>query len=269
MTQNTDLLIYNGARVLPEHLIVQVIEHKNGGWDLNPKKEVKVTHIPTGLSASCMDDRSEHRNCYLAKEKLAQLLLQASINTPIDAKVGEVYETRNGGTATVTSLIGDGYRCEHTNGMNYWHNAQGIANLGDIRNRNNLEPTEFDLVKPLIYSGEKAQKGAGATMEDLADAAGILVAHGHDELGKRLLAYSELINQCNQPLSANQVVSKSEIMSILQDANSAPVGKPIYESHAEYEKLVKIILSALRYRGNFNLGLKDSTQALKDAEVHK
>ena len=146
MTQNTDLLIYNGARVLPEHLIVQVIEHKNGGWDLNPKKEVKVTHIPTGLSASCMDDRSEHRNCDLAKQKLAALLLQASTKTKIDAKAGQVYETRNGGIATVISLLGEGFRCEHSNGMNYWHNAQGIANLGDVRTKNCLVPTDFDLV---------------------------------------------------------------------------------------------------------------------------
>ena len=255
MTQNADLLIYNGARVLPEHLIVQVIEHKNGGWDLNPKKEVKLTHIPTGLSASCMDDRSEHRNCYLAKEKLAQLLLQASINTPIDAKVGEVYETRNGGTATVTSLIGGGYRCELTNGMNYWHNAQGIANLGDIRNGNNLEPTEFDLVNLLDHPVDGALKDAGATMEDLADAAGILAAHGHDELSKRLLSQSEALNRQHQSNTANQGLSHPEIMAILQDANSVPVGKPMYKSHAEYEKLVKVILSAIRYQVNLNRGM--------------
>lgn len=64
----------------------------------------------------------------------------------MENKVGNTYRTRNGGSATATSQIGGGYRCDHSNGMNYWHNSLGVANLGDIRTIRNLKPTEFDLM---------------------------------------------------------------------------------------------------------------------------
>lgn len=89
-----------------------------------------------------MRNKSESLNCNWA-------------NKPV--YVGQVFETRNGGRAIVSSTstaqtYADGFRCDHSNGMNYWHNAISIANLGDIRHKNNLTPTEFDLVAAV--SGE-------------------------------------------------------------------------------------------------------------------
>lgn len=43
-------------------------------WVVRPDIGVRVTHVPTGLSAACHEDRSVHRNRVLAMEKLQKML---------------------------------------------------------------------------------------------------------------------------------------------------------------------------------------------------
>ncbi len=45
-----------------------------GGWTLNRKFGITVTHKPSGLSASSESDRSEHRNRAMAMEALQKLV---------------------------------------------------------------------------------------------------------------------------------------------------------------------------------------------------
>ena len=47
----------------------------------------------------------------------------------------------------------------------------------------------------------------------------------------------------NEPVALTQ----SDILGILQDANSVPLGQPIFNSSEEYNKLKAIIESAIRY----------------------
>jgi len=47
----------------------------------------------------------------------------------------------------------------------------------------------------------------------------------------------------NEPVALTQ----GDILSILQDANSVPLGQPIFNSSEEYNKLKAIIESAIRY----------------------
>ncbi len=65
-------------------------------WVVSPEIGVRVTHVPTGLSAACHKDRSVHRNRALAMEKL-QKMLQA--HGPVkprtefdDPRVQQVYK---------------------------------------------------------------------------------------------------------------------------------------------------------------------------------
>jgi hypothetical protein len=47
----------------------------------------------------------------------------------------------------------------------------------------------------------------------------------------------------NEPVGLTQ----GDILGILQDANSVPLGQPIFNSSEEYNKLKAIIESAIRY----------------------
>jgi hypothetical protein len=47
----------------------------------------------------------------------------------------------------------------------------------------------------------------------------------------------------NEPVALTQ----ADILGILQDANSVPLGQPIFNSSEEYNKLKAIIESAIRY----------------------
>ncbi len=47
----------------------------------------------------------------------------------------------------------------------------------------------------------------------------------------------------NDPVALTQ----ADILGILQDANSVPLGQPIFNSSEEYNKLKAIIESAIRY----------------------
>jgi hypothetical protein len=47
----------------------------------------------------------------------------------------------------------------------------------------------------------------------------------------------------NEPVALTQ----GDILGILQDANSVPLGQPIFNSSEEYNKLKAIIESAIRY----------------------
>jgi hypothetical protein len=47
----------------------------------------------------------------------------------------------------------------------------------------------------------------------------------------------------NKPVS----LTEKDILTILQNAQSVPLGSPMWKSGAEYDKLVKIIHSAINY----------------------
>ena len=53
----------------------------------------------------------------------------------------------------------------------------------------------------------------------------------------------------NEPVALTQ----GDILGILQDANSVPLGQPIFNSSEEYNKLKAIIESAIRYTHPTNL----------------
>ena len=47
---------------------------------------VRVTHLPTGLQASAMEERSQHRNRKLALARLARKLAEAGENRQDEAR---------------------------------------------------------------------------------------------------------------------------------------------------------------------------------------
>ena len=52
-------------------------------------------------------------------------------------------------------------------------------------------------------------------------------------------------------------LTEKEILTILQNAHSVPLGSPMFESGEEYDKLVKIIESAIKFQDMKNAWEKD------------
>ena len=76
----------------------------------------------------------------------------------------------------------------------------------------------------------------------------------------------------NEPVALTQ----GDILGILQDANSVPLGQPIFNSSEEYNKLKAIIESAIRYTHpakeeldtrSYLLGRYDSAKTLTEWEI--
>lgn len=65
------------GEIRPEDFRVDTFSNKRGGFVLGLSSGVRITHIPTGLTAECDSDRSQHRNRNNAfddlKEKLYSL----------------------------------------------------------------------------------------------------------------------------------------------------------------------------------------------------
>jgi hypothetical protein len=64
----------------------------------------------------------------------------------------------------------------------------------------------------------------------------------------------------NEPVALTQ----GDILGILQDANSVPLGQPIFNSSEEYNKLKAIIESAIRYTHPADLTDEEITEVFKN-----
>lgn len=60
-----------------EKFTVDVIRVKNGGFGLDTYK-IRVTDLATGLFEECDEERSQHRNCEIAKQRLIKRLKSVS-----------------------------------------------------------------------------------------------------------------------------------------------------------------------------------------------
>lgn len=71
-----------GVELRPEDFTVEVIVTPMGGFAPNVTHGVRVTHKPTGLSASCDTERSQHRNRQIAFEQIKAMLTDLFKITP-------------------------------------------------------------------------------------------------------------------------------------------------------------------------------------------
>lgn len=59
--------------IKPEDLHIGLYQHgRQGGWDTHPPIGVTITHMPSNLSESCHEDRSQHRNKATAFARLSE-----------------------------------------------------------------------------------------------------------------------------------------------------------------------------------------------------
>lgn len=58
------------GEIRDEDFKTEVLVRHTGGFSLHLVTAVRITHVPTGLSAESDEDRSEHRNRHTAYEKL-------------------------------------------------------------------------------------------------------------------------------------------------------------------------------------------------------
>lgn len=62
------------GEIHPADILVETYAKHQGGFILHPANGVRVTHIPTGVSAQCDSERSQHRNRHSAMEALKAAL---------------------------------------------------------------------------------------------------------------------------------------------------------------------------------------------------
>jgi hypothetical protein len=67
----------------PHDLIIETYSTDYSGWFTNDRA-VKITHVPTGQTASCSSERSQHRNRYKAMAELEQKLRLRTQQTALD-----------------------------------------------------------------------------------------------------------------------------------------------------------------------------------------
>lgn len=60
--------------IRPEDIRIDTYSNKVGGFVLGISNGVRVTHIPTGVTVECDEDRSQHRNRFHAMQKLEDFL---------------------------------------------------------------------------------------------------------------------------------------------------------------------------------------------------
>lgn len=58
----------------PKDIRIETFSNKQGGFTLGVSSVVKATHIPSGISVTSDEDRSQHRNRATAVEKLEKLV---------------------------------------------------------------------------------------------------------------------------------------------------------------------------------------------------
>ena len=54
----------------PDDLKVEVIRPTQGGQHVGSYQGIKITHIPSGLTAMCDTERSQHRNKQIAMDMI-------------------------------------------------------------------------------------------------------------------------------------------------------------------------------------------------------
>ncbi len=60
-----------------EHLKIEVLRQSPGGQQVGTRSGVKVTHVPTGITATVEMERSQHRN-----REIAMHMIEAAITHP-------------------------------------------------------------------------------------------------------------------------------------------------------------------------------------------
>ena len=127
-----------------------------GGQHVNTTNSaVRITHIPTGITASIQDERSQHKN----KAKALKL-----ISARVRDKEREE-ERRKHGEARST-LLGGGDRSERIRTYNYpqdrvtdhrcKHTTHGISKLLDAGSEDGLVPTFYPFLQNMVYDEQIA-----------------------------------------------------------------------------------------------------------------
>ena len=122
-----------------------------GGQHVNTTNSaVRITHVPTGITASIQDERSQHKN----KAK-ALKLISARVRDKERAE-----EQRKHGEARST-LLGGGDRSERIRTYNYpqdrvtdhrcKHTTHGISNLFDAGSEDGLVATFYPFLQNMVY----------------------------------------------------------------------------------------------------------------------
>ncbi|MEO0108426.1 MAG: peptide chain release factor 1 [candidate division WOR-3 bacterium] len=108
-------------RIDPSELRVEVFRAGGHGGQLVNKVEsaVRITHIPTGIQASCQDDRSQIRN----KAKAMRILLARIRDARLAAENRKLVEKRR-------SMVGTGERSEKIRTYNYPQNRVTDHRIG-------------------------------------------------------------------------------------------------------------------------------------------
>lgn len=67
--------------IRPEEVKVDIVYTRAGGFSPISDSGIRVTHIPTGVSAESLDERSQHKNKQVAFEKLKELVKRVTTLT--------------------------------------------------------------------------------------------------------------------------------------------------------------------------------------------
>ena len=62
------------GEINPEDIRTETYAKNNGGFVMAPDSGIRLFHTPTGISAECNDERSQHRNRAVAFERLTEAL---------------------------------------------------------------------------------------------------------------------------------------------------------------------------------------------------
>ena len=127
-----------------------------GGQHVNTTNSaVRITHIPTGITASIQDERSQHKN----KAKALKL-----ISARVRDKEREEEQRKHGEARS--SLLGGGDRSERIRTYNYpqdrvtdhrcKHTTHGISKLLDAGPEDGLVPTFFPFLQNMVYDEQIA-----------------------------------------------------------------------------------------------------------------
>lgn len=127
-----------------------------GGQHVNTTNSaVRITHLPTGMTASIQDERSQHKN----KAKALKLISARVRDKEREEKRREHGEARS-------TLLGGGDRSERIRTYNYQqdrvtdhrckHTAHGISTLLDVGSEDGLVATFYPYLQNMVYDEQIA-----------------------------------------------------------------------------------------------------------------